>query len=88
MENCPKCESMLTKLLENNQTIDIYVVDSQGNNDNIRHWAMKHQIPVDKVRSGHITLNHDTGLWFSQANGKMPALFKISAEVQWQAVPY
>ncbi|MBN6079258.1 TIGR03759 family integrating conjugative element protein [Aggregatibacter actinomycetemcomitans] len=87
-DNCPKCETALNKLLTSNRKVDIYLIDSEGNNNKIQDWAVTHHIDVNKVRNRQITLNHDNGLWLNYANGKMPAVFQIQGDGQWQAFAY
>lgn len=87
-DNCPKCEMTLNKLLTSNREVDIYLIDSEGNNNKIQDWAVTHHIDVNKVRNRQITLNHDNGLWLNYANGKMPAVFQIQGDGQWQALVY
>ncbi|GHM55983.1 hypothetical protein ECZU51_46530 [Escherichia coli] len=50
-------------MLSSGRQVDIYLVDSQGNDEKLRQWAREHSIPADRVRSRHITLNHDGGRW-------------------------
>ena len=88
IEDCSKCETTLRKLLTANREVDIYLIDSEGNNNKIQDWAVKHHIDVNKVRNRQITLNHDNGLWLNYANGKMPAVFQVQGDGQWQALAY
>ncbi|MGC6360257.1 TIGR03759 family integrating conjugative element protein [Bisgaard Taxon 45] len=88
LNDCLKCEITLNKLLTTNREVDIYFINSEGNNSKIQDWAVKHRIDVNKVRSRQITLNHDNGLWLNYANGKMPAVFQIQGDGQWQAIAY
>ncbi|MFP4731341.1 TIGR03759 family integrating conjugative element protein [Pasteurella multocida] len=88
IDNCLKCEITLNKLLSTNREVDIYIINSEGDNSKIQDWAVKHRIDVNKVRSRQITLNHDNGLWLNYANGKMPAVFQIQGDGQWQAIAY
>ncbi|MEQ1968544.1 TIGR03759 family integrating conjugative element protein [Xenorhabdus nematophila] len=74
--DCPPCETRLADVLAANQPVDIYLVDSQGNDDTLRQWAKTHHIPVERVRNRHITLNHDAGYWFRFGKGLMPVLLR------------
>ncbi|CDH04863.1 putative exported protein [Xenorhabdus bovienii str. oregonense] len=82
-KDCPACETQLTEVLAASQPVDIYLVDSQGNDDLLRQWAKKHQIPVERVRDRQITLNHDAGYWFRFGKGRMPVLLR-QGEQGWQ----
>ncbi|MGJ0624641.1 TIGR03759 family integrating conjugative element protein [Xenorhabdus bovienii] len=74
--DCPSCETRLADVLAVNQPVDIYLVDSQGNDDTLRQWAKNHHIPVERVRNRYITLNHDAGYWFRFGKGLMPVLLR------------
>ncbi|MEQ1963147.1 TIGR03759 family integrating conjugative element protein [Xenorhabdus khoisanae] len=76
VKDCPPCETRLAEVLAAKQPVDIYLVDSQGNDDTLRQWAKNHHIPVERVRNRQITLNHDTGYWFRFGKGLMPALLR------------
>ena len=74
---CSACDALLTRLLgkvkQQNRRLDIHVSDARTDND-IRQWAAKHNIPVDRVRSGQITLNHATAS-VNALSTEIPALF-------------
>ncbi|WP_416777259.1 TIGR03759 family integrating conjugative element protein [Xenorhabdus budapestensis] len=76
VKDCPQCEIRLADVLAAKQPVDIYLVDSQGNDDTLRQWAKNHHIPVERVRNRQITLNHDTGYWFRFGKGLMPVLLR------------
>ncbi|OKO99046.1 TIGR03759 family integrating conjugative element protein [Xenorhabdus eapokensis] len=75
-KDCPQCETRLSEVLAANQPVDIYLVDSQRNDDTLRLWAKNHHIPVERVRNRQITLNHDAGYWFRFGKGLMPVLLR------------
>ncbi|BET95974.1 TIGR03759 family integrating conjugative element protein [Xenorhabdus taiwanensis] len=75
-KDCPQCEARLSEVLAANQPVDIYLVDSQRNDDTLRLWAKNHHIPVERVRNRQITLNHDAGHWFRFGKGLMPVLLR------------
>ncbi len=75
-KDCPTCDARLSAVLTDNRPVDIYLVDSQGNDAFLRKWAVDHHIPADKVRSRQITLNHDGGRWMRFGNGMMPVLLQ------------
>lgn len=47
-KDCLTCEARLSALLSDNRQVDIYLVDSEGNDDTLRQWARAHHIPVEK----------------------------------------
>ncbi|MBC8954479.1 TIGR03759 family integrating conjugative element protein [Xenorhabdus sp. PB62.4] len=75
-KDCPQCEIRLSEVLAANPPVDIYLVDSQRNDDTLRLWAKNHHIPVERVRNRQITLNHDAGHWFRFGKGLMPVLLR------------
>ncbi|WP_342594194.1 TIGR03759 family integrating conjugative element protein [Salinicola lusitanus] len=62
IEGCNQCEATVQRLLNSGAAMDIWVVDSNGDDDHIRSWAAEVGIPPTKVRSGAITLNHGGSL--------------------------
>jgi integrating conjugative element protein (TIGR03759 family) len=74
--NCTTCDARLNAVLVSQRPVDIYLVDSKGNDATLRAWAKAHHIPVDKVRSHKITLNHDGGRWMRFGNGLMPVVLQ------------
>ncbi|HDN4850030.1 TPA: TIGR03759 family integrating conjugative element protein [Salmonella enterica subsp. enterica serovar Bovismorbificans] len=82
-ENCPQCDARLNAIIADNRPVDIYLVDSGGSDVVIRQWALAHHIPVDKVRSRRITLNHDNGTWLKFGQGRMPVVLQ-QGEGGWQ----
>ncbi|EBD0364537.1 TIGR03759 family integrating conjugative element protein [Salmonella enterica] len=86
-ENCPQCDARLSAVLADNRPVDIYLVDSGGSDDVIRRWALAHHIPVDKVRSRQITLNHDNGNWLKFGQGRMPVVLQ-QGEGGWQIAAF
>ncbi|KTS71879.1 TIGR03759 family integrating conjugative element protein [Pantoea stewartii] len=85
-ENCSRCDARLAAVLADNRPVDLYLVGIDSD-DGLRAWAVKHNIPVEKVRSRHITLNHDNGLWFRYGMGQMPVILQ-QGETGWQVAAY
>ncbi|EEM9345142.1 TIGR03759 family integrating conjugative element protein [Salmonella enterica] len=85
--NCAQCDARLSAVLADNRPVDIYLVDSAGSDDTIRQWALAHHIPVDKVRSRQITLNHDNGNWLKYGQGRMPVVL-LQGESGWQIAAF
>ncbi|ECG0109343.1 TIGR03759 family integrating conjugative element protein [Salmonella enterica] len=86
-DNCPQCDARLSAVLADNRPVDIYLVDSGGSDDVIRQWALAHHIPVDKVRSRQVTLNHDNGNWLKFGQGRMPVVLQ-QGEGGWQIAAF
>ncbi|EEE2002178.1 TIGR03759 family integrating conjugative element protein [Salmonella enterica subsp. enterica serovar Kotte] len=84
-DNCPACERKLAQLMKANRPFDIYLVDSGGKDEVVRSWAKKHNIPVEKVKSRQVTLNHDSGMWLKYGNGLIPVVLQQGAQ-GWQRV--
>ncbi|WP_162619492.1 TIGR03759 family integrating conjugative element protein [Salinicola peritrichatus] len=61
-QGCEQCESTVRRLISLGAAMDIWVVDSNGNDSRIRTWAAKVGIPPEQVRAGGITLNHGGSL--------------------------
>lgn len=85
--DCLACDVRITRVLAKNQPVDIYLVDSQGDDNKLREWARTHQIPPEKVRSRQITLNHDGGRWMRFGNGMMPVILQ-QGENGWRPVTF
>ncbi|KFF48753.1 hypothetical protein GY26_12105 [Gammaproteobacteria bacterium MFB021] len=61
-EGCDQCDATVKRLLNSGAAMDIWVVDSNGDDDRIRSWAAQVGIPPAKVRAGRVTLNHGGSL--------------------------
>ena len=85
-ENCSRCDARLAAVLADNRPVDLYLIGIDSD-DGLRAWAVKHNIPVEKVRSRQITLNHDNGLWFRYGMGQMPVILQ-QGETGWQVAAY
>lgn len=86
-DNCERCDARLAAVLADNRPVDIYLVGSDGKDDTVRKWAVSHNIPVDRVRSRQITLNHDHGLWLTYGQGQMPVILQ-QGENGWQLAAF
>ncbi|MFS7243946.1 TIGR03759 family integrating conjugative element protein [Serratia proteamaculans] len=75
-KDCGQCDARLAAVLADNRPVDIYLVDSKGNDSLLRDWGREHHIPIDKVRARQITLNHDGGRWMKFGNGLMPVVLQ------------
>ncbi|HEN3613549.1 TPA: TIGR03759 family integrating conjugative element protein [Yersinia enterocolitica] len=86
-DNCERCDVRLAAVLADNRPVDIYLVGSNGKDDTVRQWAVSHHIPVDRVRSRQVTLNHDKGLWLTYGQGQMPVILQ-QGENGWQLAAF
>jgi integrating conjugative element protein (TIGR03759 family) len=75
-KNCTTCDARLNAILASDRPVDIYLVDSAGNDATLRAWAKAHNIPVERVRRHQVTLNHDGGRWMRFGNGLMPVVLQ------------
>lgn len=57
-EGCDQCDATVRRMLSTGSLMDIWVVDSNGDDGRIRTWAAKVGIPPERVRAGDVTLNH------------------------------
>lgn len=57
-QGCDQCIATVKRLMSSGTAMDIWFVDSNGEDDRIRRWASKVGIPPEQVRAGNITLNH------------------------------
>lgn len=85
-ENCTRCDARLAAVLADDRPVDIYLVGGSSD-EAIRAWAIRHNIPVEKVRSRQITLNHDSGLWLRYVQGQMPVILQ-QGENGWQLAAF
>nr|WP_298411650.1 TIGR03759 family integrating conjugative element protein [uncultured Halomonas sp.] len=58
LEDCARCDATVTRLLRSGTAMDIWIVDSGGDDRRIRQWAATLGIAPERVRAGDITLNH------------------------------
>ncbi|MDR3430730.1 MAG: TIGR03759 family integrating conjugative element protein [Rouxiella aceris] len=86
-DNCERCDARLAAVLADNRPVDIYLVGSDGKDETVRKWAIAHNIPVDRVRSRQVTLNHDRGLWMTYGQGQMPVILQ-QGENGWQVAAF
>lgn len=84
---CPTCDQAVQRLQAAGMEFDIYVVGSRADDAHIRAWAQRIGIDPTKVRSGQVTLNHDSGRWLSLSlQGDLPAVVR-QVGGQWQRQP-
>lgn len=85
-DNCSRCDARLAAVLADDRPVDIYLV-GDNSDESIRTWAIRHNIPVEKVRSRQITLNHGSGLWLRYGQGQMPVILQ-QGENGWQLAAF
>lgn len=84
--NCDDCRDVLSHAVTHLQggaqwRLDIFLTDTDADQE-VRAWAAENAIPVELVRAGRITLNHDDG---TLAEHETPSLFRQSGQ-RWQPV--
>ncbi|OJN86780.1 integrating conjugative element protein [Escherichia coli] len=84
-DDCPPCDSLLRTLLAQQRPLDIWLVNSEGDDNRVRRWAMAHGIDAKLVSEHSITLNHDAGRWFLLGQSKIPVALERKGE-QWHEV--
>lgn len=57
-DGCARCDETVDELLASGTPMDVFVIDSDGDDSVIRTWARDRAIPVSRVQSREITLNH------------------------------
>ncbi|CAM5209022.1 MULTISPECIES: TIGR03759 family integrating conjugative element protein [Alcaligenaceae] len=86
-DGCEACDRIVQRLQTAAAAFDVYVVGSRGDDARIRAWARRAGIDPAQVRSGSITLNHDSGRWLSLGlPGELPAVVR-EVNGQWQREP-
>ena len=75
------CRSLVTRVLKTQAKVDIYVANAKTD-EQIFTWAESAGIPVERVKTQEITLNHDNGVFELVSSGlatpilKRPSLFR------------
>lgn len=83
-EDCSPCGQLVQRLQRQGAEFDLYMLDSGLDDAMIRAWANRVRIDPDRVRSGSITLNHDSGRWQALGgSGDLPAVMH-QVNGQWQ----
>lgn len=68
--DCPECDGILSGIfsaMSAQSKMDIYVVGASSDDD-VREFGARYHVPLDAVREGRITLNHDNGTFLSVAS--------------------
>jgi integrating conjugative element protein (TIGR03759 family) len=86
-KDCTQCDARLSAVLADPRPVDIYLVDSRGDDAVLRQWAGAHRIPPERVRQHSVTLNHDGGLWMRVGSGLMPVVLQQGSD-GWHIAAY
>lgn len=82
--DCPPCRERTRQLQASGTAFDLYLVDSQNDDQLLRDWARQAGIEPARVQRRQITLNHDQGLWQRLGqDAQLPASFQ-QREGRWQ----
>ncbi|WP_017941442.1 MULTISPECIES: TIGR03759 family integrating conjugative element protein [unclassified Thioalkalivibrio] len=84
--DCNRCGDILERAVERLQDgaqwrLDVFLTDTDADQE-VRRWAAENAVPIDLVRAGRITLNHDDG---TLADHDTPSLLRQSGQ-RWQPV--
>ncbi|MDF8361320.1 MULTISPECIES: TIGR03759 family integrating conjugative element protein [Pseudomonadota] len=86
-DGCEACGQLVQRLQSSGTEFDLYMVGSRQDDGRIRDWAKRVNVDPARVRSGSITLNHDSGRWLSLGlPGDLPAVVR-ETNGQWQRQP-
>jgi integrating conjugative element protein (TIGR03759 family) len=86
-KDCGQCDARLAAVLADPRPVDIYLVDSRGDDAVLRQWAGAHRIPPERVRQHSVSLNHDGGRWMRVGNGLMPVVLQQGSD-GWHIAAY
>lgn len=86
-ENCPSCDALLRTLMAQQRPLDIWLVNSEGDDNRVRRWATEHGIDARRVREHNITLNHDAGRWKLLGQSKIPVALERRGELWSEVLP-
>lgn len=88
IENCTQCDARLVAILAEKRPVDIYVLGTKGNDDRLREWAKQKKIPVERVRSREITLNHDAGRSLQYGLTTTPMVLQQLPDGSWRTAAF
>jgi len=76
-QGCDRCDDAIDELLASGSPMDIFVIDSDDDDQVIRTWARENAIPPDRVQAREITLNHGYPLpSLGVTRGSVPQVFQ------------
>ncbi|WP_041982776.1 TIGR03759 family integrating conjugative element protein [Xenorhabdus koppenhoeferi] len=88
IDDCVQCDARLASILTVKRSVDIYVVDSKGDDNRIRTWAKDKKIPIERVKTKEITLNHDEGRWIKYGEMRMPVVLQQNSDGGWRVAAF
>ncbi|PHM28339.1 TIGR03759 family integrating conjugative element protein [Xenorhabdus innexi] len=88
IDDCTQCDARLAAILAEKRPVDIYIVDSKGDDGRIREWANAKKIPIERVKTKEITLNHDEGRWLKYGQMRMPIVLQQNSNNGWQIAAF
>jgi len=76
-----RCNAVVSRVLQTGARVDIYMLNTQVEND-IFNWAKAANVPVERVHTGQITLNFDSGVFKQVSNlpeflAEFPVVFSL-----------
>ncbi len=89
-QNCSGCGAALKKYIKvlrkssAIEALDIYLSDSNGNDEQLRRWVAANNVPTELIRTRRITINHGES---NSAIKKIPIVFERQASGQWVEAP-
>ncbi|EGU41195.1 hypothetical protein VII00023_06182 [Vibrio ichthyoenteri ATCC 700023] len=85
--NCDPCMDALKEWRTRGVKVDVFMVDSKGNDYVLRQWASAAGVRKSDVTERFITLNHDSrGLWFHLAKGESAPIAAFEQEGVWSVI--
>lgn len=78
--------NLLQKALNTGKDMDIYLQGTSDDNETIQKWASVNHIPIERVQTGAITLNHDKGEWIQIGKGVSPILLQEQNGGKWRQI--
>ncbi|MCX8578714.1 TIGR03759 family integrating conjugative element protein [Gilliamella sp. B2776] len=78
-------EILLGKALKTNKEIDIYLLNTKHDDLAVQKWANLNHLPLDRVKSGEITLNHNNGQWEHLGKNTLPILIQ-NQDGKWRQI--
>lgn len=85
--NCDPCIDALKEWRTHGINVDVFMIDSKGNDFMLRQWASLAGIRKSDVTARFITLNHDSrGLWFQLGKGQAVPGAAVEREGVWSVI--
>ncbi|OCG64100.1 integrating conjugative element protein [Gilliamella sp. wkB18] len=78
--------NLLNKALKTGKEMDIYLLNTADDNALIQKWANINYVPIERVQTGSITLNHNKGQWEQIGKGISPILVQEQNDGKWRQI--